>query len=59
MNAFLKQGGIFFSMLEEKEKIFQPFVRFHGCSAFVRSGIGLEICERIVARNHGKIKVFN
>jgi signal transduction histidine kinase len=46
-------------MLEEKEKIFQPFVRFHGCSAFMGSGIGLAICERIVARHHGKIKVFN
>ena len=42
---------------EEKEKIFEPFVRLHGRSAFAGSGIGLAICERIVARHHGKIKV--
>ncbi len=42
---------------EQKEKIFQPFVRLHGRSAFAGSGIGLAICERIVARHNGKIKV--
>lgn len=42
---------------EQKEKIFQPFVRLHGHSAFAGSGIGLAICERIVARHNGKIKV--
>ena len=44
---------------EEKEKIFQPFVKLHGRSAFATSGIGLAICERIVAHHHGKIKVYN
>lgn len=42
---------------EYKEKIFQPFVRLHGRSEFTGSGIGLAICERIVTRHKGKIKV--
>ena len=42
---------------DQQEKIFQPFVRLHGRSAFAGSGIGLAICERIVARHNGKIKV--
>ena len=42
---------------EYKEKIFQPFVRLHGRSSFDGSGIGLAICERIVTRHNGKIKV--
>jgi signal transduction histidine kinase len=42
---------------DQREKIFQPFVRLHGRSAFAGSGIGLAICERIVARHNGKIKV--
>ena len=44
---------------EEKENIFQPFVKLHGQSAFAVTGIGLAICERIVARHHGKMKVCN
>ena len=52
------RGCIFFDA-EEKEKIFQPFVKLHGQSAFAVTGIGLAICERIVPRHHGKMKVCN
>ena len=44
---------------EEKENIFQPFVKLYGQSAFAVTGIGLAICERIVARHDGKMKVCN
>ena len=52
------RGCIFFDA-EEKENIFQPFVKLHGQSAFAVTGIGLAICERIVARHHGEMKVCN
>ena len=45
--------------VEEKEKISQLFDKLHGQSAFAVTGIGLAICERIVARHHGEMKVFN
>ena len=51
--------GMLFFDAEEKEKIFQPFVKLHGQSAFAVTGIGLAICERIVARHHGEMKVCN
>ena len=51
--------GIHFFDAEEKEKIFQPFVKLHGQYAFAVTGIGLAICERIVARHHGEMKVCN
>ena len=44
---------------EYKEKIFQPFVRLHGRSEFTGSGMGLAICEKIVTRHNGKIKVVS
>ena len=53
-----KGGGIFFDA-EEKEKIFQPFVKLHGQSAFAVAGVGLAICERIIVRHHGEMKVCN
>jgi signal transduction histidine kinase len=59
MDSFLKQGGGIFLDAEEKEKISQPFVKLHGQYAFAVTGIGLAICERIVARHHGEMKVFN
>ena len=59
MNTFLKQGDAFLLVLQSKEKIFQPFVKLHGQSAFAVTGIGLAICQRIVARHHGVMKVCN
>jgi PAS domain S-box-containing protein len=38
-------------------RIFKPFERLHGRSAFEGSGIGLAICEKVVHRHHGKITV--
>lgn len=52
----IKDNGIGLDA-EQKEKIFQPFVRLNGRSAFDGSGIGLAICERIVARHNGEIGV--
>jgi PAS domain S-box-containing protein len=39
------------------DRIFKPFERLHGQSAFEGSGIGLAICDKIVRRHHGKITV--
>ena len=59
MNAFLKHGGAIFFGTEEKENIFQPFVKLYGQYAFAVTGIVLAICERIVAGHHGEIKVYS
>ena len=42
---------------EEKyvERIFRPFQRLHGKNVFDGSGIGLAICQKIVARHSGHI----
>lgn len=45
--------------IDEKhvDKIFKPFERLHGRSTFEGTGMGLTICNRIVARHGGSISV--
>ncbi len=39
------------------KKIFEPFSRLNNKEDFPGSGIGLAICEKIILRHHGEIKV--
>jgi signal transduction histidine kinase len=50
----VKDNGIGF---DEKNlhRIFKPFDRLHGSSAYKGSGLGLAICKKIVERHGGKI----
>jgi signal transduction histidine kinase len=50
----VKDKGIGF---DEKnlDRIFKPFDRLHGQSAYKGSGLGLAICKKIVERHGGKI----
>lgn len=40
---------------EQEEKIFEPFVRLNGKSAFPGNGLGLAVCRKIVEKHHGQI----
>jgi signal transduction histidine kinase len=51
----VEDEGVGFDM-QFVDRIFQPFQRLHGRSAYEGSGIGLSVCYRIVERHHGTIK---
>lgn len=51
----VEDNGIGFDQ-KHAERIFTPFERLHGRTAFEGSGIGLAICQRIVAGRGGAIR---
>lgn len=51
---FVEDNGIGFDM-KYLTRIFAPFQRLHSREAFEGAGIGLTICQKIVARHNGEI----
>jgi signal transduction histidine kinase len=50
----ISDNGIGFSQ-EDAEKIFEPFARLHGKSAFPGQGLGLTIARKIIENHKGRI----
>ncbi len=52
----VQDNGIGFEQ-KYAERVLKPFERLHGRSAYEGSGMGLAICNKIVARHHGTLRL--
>ncbi len=66
LGSFKKENGFWEIFVEDNgigidekylDRVFKPFERLHGISSYEGTGIGLSICDKIVARHGGKITV--